>query len=61
MSMPNLLPSDVDGLTVLLDQVRAEIIASGFFWYPGPDPLMDTLIEALNLPDSVMVVQTRME
>ena len=36
MSMPTLLPSDVDGLTALLDQVRAEIIAAGFFSVQRP-------------------------
>ena len=61
MSMPTLLPSDVDGLTALLEQVRAEIIAVGFFAYSGPDALVEMLLDALDLPDQVVVIETRME
>jgi hypothetical protein len=56
-----MLSRHADELAVLLEQVRAEIIASGFVGYAGPDPFMDTLIDALNLPPTVMVVQTWME
>jgi hypothetical protein len=55
------LSRHADELAVLLEQARAEIIASGFVGYAGPDPLMDTLIDALDLPASVIVVQTWME
>ena len=55
------LSRHTDELAVLLEQVREKMIASGFVGYPGPDPFMDTLIDALDLPPSVMVVQTRME
>ena len=61
MSMPTLLPADVDDLAALLDQVRAAVIAAGFLAYSGPDALMETLIDALNLPDSVIIIETRLE
>ena len=60
MSIPT-LPPDADDLAALLERVPDEIIVSKIFWYPGPDDLTDTLIDALDLPDTVIVVQTRLE
>jgi hypothetical protein len=33
----------------------------GYFSYSGPDALTEKLIETLNLPDTTVVIQTRLE
>ena len=46
---------------MLLDQVRAEVIAAGYIAFSAPDFFMETLIDALNLPNNVIIIETRME
>ena len=53
--------ADPDDLAAVLEEVRAQIVASGFFAYAGPDELMKTLIDALELPDQVIIIETRLE